>query len=306
MIPAAAEPSEGAPSFFEECVEVLKRVFMPSAALHRGIVSINSRDTGYIGLDKTCQFSKHLSTINGEPIAPKRRDCYVTVLVTMQPPKYTYAFLEKVESVLNFFFGFIPKPALPPQRHELPASLFTNAQEGSKVLYRYDQVPIQLTLKQEGDPTSFIETFQGALQEVVQESQKANSYRYASDIPTDELTFRGILVEQDACLFDGTLKALPLEQPLLTEFAKKLLPADTAKMTWSYTPDNVQQLRFDLPGVEREDIHLFLNGTTLSIVATREDRSFCREQTFEKKIDPQSLQLTLKNGLMDLNFRFVS
>lgn len=302
MIPAA----EGTPSFFEECLEVLKRVFTPSAALHRGIVSINSRDTGYIGLDKARQFSKHLSTINGEPITPERRDCYLTVLVTMQPPKYTYAFLEKVESVLSVLFGFIPKPTLPPQRHELPASLFRNAQEGSKILYRYDQVPMQLTLTQRNDPNAFIETFQGALEEVIQEANVGKRYRYALDVPHDELTFRGVLVEQDACFFDGTLKALPLEQAQLTEFAKKLQPADTAKMTWTCTNDNVQHLRFNLPGVEKEAIRLFLNGTTLSFVAPREGDVFCREQTFDKKIDPQSLRITVKNGLMDLDFRFVS
>jgi HSP20 family protein len=58
----------------------------------------------------------------------------------------------------------------------------------------------------------------------------------------------------------------------------------------------------DIPGVEKSDIDLQCDGTTLSLQATAEDREYQERITLPSPVDEHSASATYNNGVLEVTF----
>ncbi len=68
--------------------------------------------------------------------------------------------------------------------------------------------------------------------------------------------------------------------------------------------DGLIRVIMELPGVTERDVKLDVSESTLKVEATNEFKRFYKEVTFPKTIDPKTVKKSLKNGILELKFKF--
>jgi len=66
------------------------------------------------------------------------------------------------------------------------------------------------------------------------------------------------------------------------------------------TGDKVVQVIAEVPGVEKEDIHLFGTEETLTISVDAEKRKYRKNVDLPVKVDPKSAKASYKNGVLEV------
>ncbi len=68
--------------------------------------------------------------------------------------------------------------------------------------------------------------------------------------------------------------------------------------------DETVRVIMELPGVTERDVKIEVSETSLKVEANTEFKRFYKEVTFPHAIDPKSMKKTLKNGILELQFKF--
>ncbi len=59
-------------------------------------------------------------------------------------------------------------------------------------------------------------------------------------------------------------------------------------------------LSADLPGIEKEDIELKVDGHSIAFSAKTEERNYDYGQSFDFELDPEQVKATFVNGVLDV------
>lgn len=179
---AAAKINESI-SFQQEGREIQLRVVnpeTPKVVPYQGTLYIenNNGDVGYLGKDVTCKFAEHIKLSDGTPFKADPQDTICKVCVTGLPFK-------------------LPSPSY------FPISLFEGKKEGDRLLFFYDDLPIELTLTQMNHSktcgqTQF-ETFLDSLKKIQNYKQQ---YLYERDVPDDMPILSYTPLTKNAKVFD--------------------------------------------------------------------------------------------------------
>ncbi len=101
-------------------------------------------------------------------------------------------------------------------------------------------------------------------------------------------------------LFESTFPELYQWNPWRLTGRVRSMPLDV------YEDANRRVVRFEVPGVDKKDIHLELNNAVLSVRATREEKTeegtskieLSRSVTVGDDIDPDRVEARLENGIL--------
>ena len=67
--------------------------------------------------------------------------------------------------------------------------------------------------------------------------------------------------------------------------------------------EGVLKLVAEMPGVEREDVKIVVDGKTVSIDADRGKKSYHARVPLDQKVDKDTAKATYRNGILELAFR---
>jgi len=67
--------------------------------------------------------------------------------------------------------------------------------------------------------------------------------------------------------------------------------------------EGILKLVAEMPGVEKEDVKIVVDGETVSIDADRDRKSYHAKVALEKKVDKGTAKATYRNGILELAFR---
>lgn len=115
-------------------------------------------------------------------------------------------------------------------------------------------------------------------------------------------------VQENGADFKGyTVTKLPGQEPRVTSFGDTEgdtfhEPAATPESTHVDVMDEDDEIHVvaDMPGVEKEDIELTVEGSTLNIRASSGDRSYDERVDLGASVDPDTAEATYNNGVVQV------
>jgi hypothetical protein len=322
-----------APGVFGQTSSMLGRVFRPLRSPLKAHVYIltNCGDTGFIGLDKTYQFSEHLRSEAGKPLGIAQKDFYVRVEASLRQDEVPLV-LRIIEWVLKkvFFFLQPPESSCLFSNPYLPSTLFYGAREGDHVSYLADGRPIELILNQqshhlEAGKTNF-EDFFHSLEAYIQLNEKRREkplYLFVQDRPVhvQVLDFKE-LSEKATVYLPQTGEQVAVSTELLKEFDQysRNQSQPFPILEGELREDGSAFFCLAASAMKAKDIKVLIDGYSLIVIGDRgteyDDRPgvryiqkqisrFCRSEIRldQAPIDPQSVKLVCRDGAAYLTFK---
>ncbi len=105
-------------------------------------------------------------------------------------------------------------------------------------------------------------------------------------------------------LTDGTTVVETPEEDLASSTDKPRLSAEPITDVIVDDQDDVIRVIMELPGVTDKNVKIDVTESTLKVEANSEFKRFYKEVTFPHAIDPKSMKKTIKNGILELKFKF--
>jgi hypothetical protein len=258
-------------------------------------MTTNNGDTGYIGSDKSYQFSEHLKDRKQHQIIPGAEDFYVPIKIFKIEYKDPLI-VRIIEFVLKKIFFFLQpdgsKEVDIVNLTTLPSNLFYGAKEGERIRFYYDDRPIDLSLKQNANPDMY-DNFDDSFNQLQQNVKNEGYFWSEIDIPNGMLVYGKKKLSADARFYTKEKGCIPLTEEDLLQFN-----AFKPTVLLSYSEYENGKIEFDAPGLKEGDFKILIDRRLIIIIAHNDRGKFFFKMTVKDNsfntfdLDKVSIQRT--------------